>query len=113
MQDLTPATITNTLMVIAKAIEDTTADIAQLDTAATTTRARYKREYARAFLSADGSNDVKRYTAELATADLNLETELAEQVLRSARDSIRMLRDRLEVGRSLSAIMRMEWANQS
>jgi hypothetical protein len=113
MQDLTPATITNTLMVIARSIEDTTTEISRLDNVATLARATYKREYARAFLSAEGSNDVKRYTAELATADLNLETELAEQVLRGARDSIRMLRDRLEVGRSLSAIMRMEWANQS
>jgi hypothetical protein len=100
-------------MVIAKAIEDTTDEIHYLDREATVARANYKREYARAFITADGSNDVKRYTAELATADLHLETELAEQVLRSARDSMRMLRDRLEVGRSLSAIMRMEWANQS
>ncbi len=113
MQDLTPATIVTTLMSIAKAIEDTTSEIAELDAVATTARANLKREYARAFLTSEGSNDIRRYTAELHTTELNFETELAEQVLRSARDTIRMLRDRLEVGRSLSAIMRMEWANQS
>ena len=113
MQDLTPATIVNTLMSIAKAIEDTTSEIAQLDAVATTARANLKREYARAFINAEGSNDIRRYTAELDTRELNFETEMAEQVLRSARDTIRMLRDRLEVGRSLSAIMRMEWANNS
>jgi hypothetical protein len=113
VQDLTPATIVTTLMSIAKAIEDTTSEIAELDAVATTARANLKREYARAFLTAEGSNDIRRYTAELNTTELNFQTELAEQVLRSARDTIRMLRDRLEVGRSLSAIMRMEWANNS
>ena len=100
-------------MTIAKTIEETTAEIANLDAHATKARVTYKKEFARAFMSTEASNEVRRYTAEYNTSELHLEMELSEQVLRAARDNLRMLRDRLEVGRSLSAIMRMEWANNS
>lgn len=112
MVELTPAGIVTTLSGIAKRIDEKADEIAQLDALATAARAKAKREYAREFLNAVGSNDVKRYTAELATASLTYEADVAEQVLRAGRESLRVLRDRLEVGRSLSAIMRLEWAGR-
>ena len=74
-------------------------------------KADYKREFARAFLTATGAVDVRRYTAEQDTADLYLAAEIAEQVLRAAKEALRVLRDRLEIGRSLGAVMRLEWGN--
>jgi len=38
-----------------------------------------------------------------------LGTELADQALRAAVSAIRALRDRLEVGRSLGPLVRLEW----
>jgi hypothetical protein len=55
--------------------------------------------------------DIRRYSAELETADLFLDYELAEQKLRAAVGQIKALRDRLEVGRSLGPLVRLEWGS--
>lgn len=109
MSNLTPADIIETLSRISKDIDEATKDIAQLDEAAVKARAKYKTAYARAFLSSEGSMDVRRYTAELETAEVSFEAELADQQHRAAVSSIRALRDRLEVGRSLGPLVRLEW----
>ena len=112
MSELTPATIAATFSNIAKAIEDKAGEVERLDAEATRRRVEFKRRYAAVFLSTDASNEVRRYTAEFQTADLLMEVELAEQVLRAAREALKVLRDRLEIGRSMSAVMRMEWAGR-
>ena len=56
-----------------------------------------------------GSMDIRRFTADLHTSTLSLEYELAEQQVRACRDKLRALRDRLEIGRSLSPLLRLEW----
>lgn len=109
MTDLTPAAITRTLSQISKEIDELTDELAVLDEAAVRARQDYKVAYARAFLDADGSMDIRRYTAETATADALLTSELADQQHRAAVSQLKALRDRLEVGRSLGAIMRLEW----
>lgn len=109
MSNLTPAQIIETLTRIAKDIDDATDDIARLDEAAVRARAAYKTAYARAFLSSEGSMDVRRYTAELETAELSFTAEIADQQHRASVTAIRALRDRLEVGRSLGPLVRLEW----
>lgn len=111
MSDLTPAAIAQTLTGIAKDIGNQADAVAEYDAKLAAARSAYRKAYAQAFLTAEGSNDVKRYSAELATADLWFEVEATEQVLRASREALRVLRDRLEVGRSLGAIMRTEWGN--
>lgn len=106
---LTPASLIQTLSGIGRSLDDKSAEIAELDAAHVQLRVKFKREFAREFLTAQGSNDVRRYIAEQATADLLLEAEVAEQVLRAGRESLRVLRDRLEIGRSLGALLRVEW----
>jgi len=107
--NLTPQQIIDTLSNIGREIDSGTEDLQRLDEASVRKRAEYKRAYAEAFLSADGSMDVRRYTAELATADLFLESELAEQSMRAANSHLKALRDRLEIGRSLGPLVRLEW----
>lgn len=109
--DLTPAYVAATLTKISKGIIEQAETVANYDAKLAEARRVYRKSYAKAFLTAEGSNDVKRYSAELATADEWFVVESTEQVLRAAREALRVLRDRLEAGRSLGAIMRSEWGN--
>ena len=87
-------------------------EIRHLDEDAVRARSRYEVTFARAFLKAEGSVDVRKYTATVETADLKLDAEIADQVLRAARESIKVLRDRLDIGRSLNSAIRSEWSAQ-
>lgn len=109
MSNLTPQQVIETLSRIARDIDEATAEITRLDEEAVHARAAYKTGYARAFLEAEGAMDVRRYTAELLTAATYLDHELADQKHRAAVSQIRALRDRLEVGRSLGPLIRLEW----
>jgi|TARA_R110000824_G_scaffold96336_3_gene230809 hypothetical protein len=109
VSNLTPAQIISTLSTISKDIDEATDEIARLDEQAVRARATYKTAYARAFLGAEGSMDIRRYTAELETAEAHLESELADQQHRASVSAIKALRDRLEVGRSLGPLVRLEW----
>lgn len=109
MSNLTPQQVIETLSKIARDIDEATSEISRLDEAAVKARADYKTNYARAFLGAEGSMDIRRYTADLCTADSFLFHELADQQHRAAVSQIRALRDRLEVGRSLGPLIRLEW----
>lgn len=111
--ELTPTTIVETLSSLSRQLDMQAAEVQELDATFTASKIDYKRAYARAFLTAEGSADVRRYTAEVATEAQFSKMELDEQVLRAGRESLRVLRDRLDVGRSLGAIMRMEWSGQS
>jgi DNA-binding transcriptional regulator WhiA len=111
--ELTPATMVEHLGRISKALDEQASAVEKLDQDFTAAKIAYKRDFARAFLSADGSVDVRRYTAEIATQEQFAAMELSDQVLRAGRESLRVLRDRLDVGRSLGAIMRMEWSGSS
>lgn len=113
MVDLTPATIVNTLSDIGRRLDAQAEAVEELDQQHVELKAAYRKAFAVAFLGAHGSNDVRRYTAEVETADLHREVELAEQSLRAAKESLKVLRDRLEIGRSLGAVMRLEWQGQS
>jgi hypothetical protein len=111
MSELTPAAIANTLSQISKEIDELTDELALLDEKAVRRRQNYKVAYAQAFLECEGSMDVRRYTAESLTGELLFDYELAEQKHRAAVAQLKALRDRLEVGRSLGAIMRLEWGS--
>ena len=106
---LTPQQVIDTLASISKDIDDTTRDIARLDEALVRARVAHEVAYAKSFLSIEGSMDVRRYTAVLETQGSRLELEIAEQKHRAAVGSLRALRDRLEVGRSISPLVRLEW----
>ena len=109
MSNLTPAEVIRTLSTISREIDELTVELTRLDEAAVRARQEYKVAYARAFLTAEGAMDIRRYTADDECADLQLASEIADQQHRAAVTQLRALRDRLEVGRSLSALMRLEW----
>jgi len=109
VSNLTPADIIATLSRISKDIDEATDSIATFDEKAVRARQQYKVAYARAFLQAEGSMDIRKYTSDLECAQLLLDSELADQQHRAAVSAIRALRDRLEVGRSLGPLVRLEW----
>ena len=108
---LTPASLIATLSGIGHDLDVKSDEIAEFDESHVLLRVAHKRQFARTFMTTTGSNDVRKYTAELECSDLLLEAELAEQVLRASRESLRVLRDRLEIGRSLGALLRVEWTS--
>jgi len=109
--NLTPHSVTSTLSSISKQIEEQTEEIALREHEAAEAKMKYKREYYKAFLVAQGAIDLKKITAEHQTVDLSEEAERAAVHLRVAKEKMDMLRDRLEVGRSINSIMKMEWSN--
>jgi hypothetical protein len=111
MVDLTPAVIVKVLGDIGKEIDGMPGVIEALDEQEVTAKATFDREYRAAFLTSEGAMDLRKVIADEAAADSKLQYELAGVRLRAAKENLRVLRDRLEIGRSLGSIMKMEWGN--
>lgn len=109
--NLTPLQVINTLSNIGKLIDRGTEELTRCDAEAVEARTAYEVARANAFLSSEGPMEVRRHTADLATADLKMAMEAAEQQVRAANANLRALRDRLEIGRSLSPLLRLEWGH--
>lgn len=106
--ELSPIQIVQTLTGIGRELDAKADEVEALDAAWVQAKADYRRSYAKAFLTAEGSMDIRRYKAELDTDAEYLLVETSEQVLRAGKEALRVLRDRLEIGRSLGALVRAE-----
>ena len=84
---------------LSRLLDHKTQEIRDLDEKAVRAKAQYERAFARTFLDTTGAVDVRKQTAVLETADLRLDMELADVLVRAAREAIRTLRDQLDVGR--------------
>lgn len=111
MPDLTPASIVNTLTAIGREIDGMPDLIEALDEQEVTAKAAFDKAYRMTFLTAEGAMDLRKVVADEAAADEKLLYELAGVRLRAAKEQLRVLRDRLEIGRSLGAVMRLEWGS--
>lgn len=87
--------------------------ITELDAAAVEAWRAHRVAYAEAYLSAEGTAETRRQVAVLAAEDERFAAETADQGHRAARERIRVLRDRLEIGRSLNAARRAEFAAEA
>jgi limonene-1,2-epoxide hydrolase len=87
-------------------------EIARLDESAVRAKARHEVAFARAFIAATGAEGLRKQSAVLETEAAKLDAEIAAQVLRAARESIQVLRDRLDIGRSLNSAIKSEWTAQ-
>ena len=106
---LTPLQVMENLTNIGREIDAKTKELEELDRVCVVAQSTYTKAKAKSFLTTEGSMDIRRFTADLHTSTLSLEYELAEQQVRACRDKLRALRDRLEIGRSLSPLLRLEW----
>lgn len=87
--------------------------IADLDEAAVKAWGEHRKAYARAYLQGEGSIKDREQAAVLEVEGYRFAAESADQVHRAARERIRVLRDRLEIGRSLNAARRAEFAAEA
>lgn len=106
--ELSSVQIVQTLTGIGRELDLKADEVEALDAAWVAAKGSYRRAYASAFLNAQGSMDIRRYTSELETDAEFMAVEIAEQVLRAGKESMRVLRDRLDIGRSLGALVRAE-----
>lgn len=95
---------------LSRMLDAATDEIARLDDAAVRAKGRYQVDFARTFLSSEGSVDARKQSAVLACKDAWLDAEIAEQQVRACRERIRTIRDQIDVGRSLNSAVRAEWA---
>ena len=116
MSTLTPASVLSTLATIGKEIDTMTDTLRPLGEAEVEARLTYKRAFNVAMfknkVDLDGkplTADLRRAKCELDTLELEATWKAAELALQEAKDKLKALRDRLEIGRSLSPIMRLEW----
>lgn len=84
--------------------------IDSLDESCVVAWSEHRKAYARAYINGTGSIEDRKQHAVLEVEELRVAAEAADQLLRAARERIRVLRDRLEIGRSISAARRAEFA---
>jgi hypothetical protein len=120
MAELTPASVMNTLAVIGKEIDTETEKLKAADWAEREARRNFRRANALAILANKiDSMTGKPYPvierealAYLATEEEMTAHDIAEYNLQAIKDELKALRDRLEIGRSMSPIMRMEFTGR-
>jgi hypothetical protein len=106
----TPTAVALRLAELSRMLDTCQTDLVRLDEDAVRCRARYEVAHAKAFLESTGTVDERKQLALLAVADERLAAELADQQVRGCRTRLAVLRDQVEVGRSLGASVRAEWA---
>lgn len=110
---MTTPTTNDVVLVLAeigRSLEHQKAEIARLDEAAVRAKSRFEVAFARAFINASGAEGLRKQTAVLETESQKLDMEISQQQLRAAQEAIRVLRDRLDIGRSLNSAIKSEFA---
>lgn len=111
MTDLTPQAVVMRLAEISRMLDACKDELARSDEEAVRARQRFEVAYSRALLTVEASNaDTRKARATLDTEDLKLDADIADQKVRALRTRLAVLRDQVEIGRSLSAALRAEWA---
>jgi hypothetical protein len=109
--ELTPNSVAKQLAQLARQLDDLVAAIDDAEKRAVNAREDFTMSYAAAFLSSEGSMDIRRHLATERTHDTRLAAELAEQLVKGIRRQIDSIKLRVEVGRTLAATLRSEMSN--
>lgn len=108
---MTPNDVVLRLSDLSRLLSSAQGELVAADEQAVRARQRYEVAYARAILDADAGNaECRKAIAVLATEAAKLDAEIADQQVRGLRTRLSVLRDQVEIGRSLSAALRSEWA---
>lgn len=106
--DITPNSAVLELAKLSRDLDAAGHRIRDLEHQAVNTKHRYTIEYHKAFLTAEGSIQARQAQATIDTADLRVAAELAEAELRIVKSDIRILENRIDVGRSVVGVLRAE-----
>lgn len=102
--------IVSELSKIGRELDALSREIDRLDRDCVVAWSEHRKAYAREYINGQGSVEDRKQAAVLAVEEQRVIAESADQILRAARERIRVLRDRLEIGRSISAARRSEFA---
>ncbi len=102
--------IVTRLSELSRLLDAKTTEIGRLDETAVRAKSRHMVTFAKAFLTGEGSVDARKHQAVIDTQTAKLDTEIADAKVRNGRTLITVLRTQVEVGRSLGAGLRSEWA---
>ncbi len=91
-------------------LDATVTALKQAELDAATKRHEADQAESRAFVSSDGSMDLRKHLARLAAGKQEQEAVIAEAVCRYLRTRIRAIETRVEIGRSYNAAIRAELA---
>lgn len=95
---------------LSRMLDKATDEIAVLDEEAVRAKQTYEVAYARAFLDAAGSMDLRKQIAIYETQVESLTMELAQAKVRALKERIRTIGTQIEVGRSLASAHKTQWA---
>ena len=96
---------------ISRLLDTTQLELANADEKAVRARQRYEVAYSKSLLTVEAANaDSRKARATLETQAEKMDAEIADQQVRALRSRLSVLRDQVEIGRSLSAALRSEWA---
>jgi len=108
VHDVTPNSVAANLAQLARDIAAITDGLGELERRAVETREDYTMAYSKAFLTAEGPMDVRKHQATVDTHAERLSAETAEALVRGRRAQIASLKVRIDVGRSVGAVVRSE-----
>lgn len=98
---------------LSRLLDKGTQEIAELDEAAVRAKQAHEVASARAYLNAEGAVDTRKAIAIVKVAQQTLERELAEAKHRACRERIRTIGVQIDVGRTMSAATRTQFAAEA
>lgn len=110
MSDLTPNSVVQNLLGLARELAELSKDLDTLETAAVKAREDLTLASAQAFLAAQGPVETRKAIAITLTHNERLAAETAEALVRGRKRQLDSLKVRIDVGRSAAAALRSELA---
>lgn len=95
---------------VSRMLDAATDELAVLDEQAVEAKQVFEVGYARAFIEAEGSVDMRKHLATVRTASERLAFELAYAKHRACKERINTLRNQLSTGQTVSAALRHQFA---
>lgn len=105
---LTANSVASQLSKLSRQLDELVQEIGQAEAAAVNAREDFTLAHSQAFLRAEGPMDVRKHLAIEATHGQRLAAETAEAVVRGLRRQIDSVKVRIDVGRSVGAVVRSE-----
>jgi len=105
----TQAVALERLAELSRLLDSATDDIAVLDEEVVRAKATYEVSYAKAFLEAIGSMEIRKQVSIYETQVESLTYELAQMKVRACKERIRTLGVQIEVGRSIASATKTQF----
>lgn len=106
--EITPLTVTQNLLELARQLAELSSGLAELETQAAEKREDYTLALSKAYLSAEGPVETRKHIAITETHPERLAAETVEALIRGRKRQLDTLKVRIDVGRSAAAALRAE-----